>query len=134
MHEKHTYFCALSTIFLPFLIIRLTGSCHSPSLSHMTALSSLSYRMKSTRRFLVFAREVRLRASLTVELVSTALCISGAGSSGACTRSSQRPKARLHTLLCPKSPKPEKGIQNLRPNTYSENRGNHMESVSYRAA
>lgn len=48
--------------------------------------------------------------SLTAELVSTACAsISWAGSSGARTCSSHRPKARF-----PKSPKPEKGIQNLR--------------------
>lgn len=62
MHEKHTYFCASSTIFLPFFIIRLTGSCHSLLLSHVTAFSSLSYRMKSTRRFLVHPGGTRLRA------------------------------------------------------------------------
>lgn len=33
-----------------------------------------------------------------------------------------------------KIPKAWEGNPNLRPNTYSENRGNHMESVSYRVA
>ena len=72
--------------------------------------------------------------SLTTQLVSTALCISWAGSSGARTCSSQRLRARFHTLLCPKNPKAWKGNPKAEITPTLRTGGNHMESVSYRTA
>ena len=130
MHEKHTYFCAQSAIFLPFLIIRLTGSCHSLSLSHVTVLSRLSYRMKSTRRFLVLAGGARPRAVpyRRARQHSTRICLLGRLFRGMHMLFSE---AKSQVSKIPKAwkgnPKPE-----ITPTLRTG--GNQSESVSYRTA
>lgn len=123
MHEKHTYFCALSTIFLPFFIIRLTGSCHSPLLSHVTAFSSLSYRMKITRRFWVHPGGTRLR---TVPY-RTARQHSTLHLPGRLFRSMHmlfsEAKSQVSHITVPKKPQSLKRESKSWDHTYSENWG-----------
>lgn len=77
--------------------------------------SSLSYGMKSTRRFLVFARGARLRASLYCRAQHSDSASPGQALQGMHTLPSQRPKARLHMATVSKSLPPREG--NPKPET-----------------
>lgn len=128
---KTHLFCTLSTIFLPFLIIHLTGSCHSPSLSHMTKrfpTCPTGWKVQEDSWYLQEERDwgipcCRARQHSTLHL--------RAGSSGACTLFSEAKSQAAHITV---SKIPSLRRESKTWDKHTLRTGNHMESVSYRAA